>query len=155
MKTKLVCLFMFATAAFAQGPPPGGGPPPNDPVQENLFPPELVMQNQKAIGLTADQQAAIRAEMQTVMTRFTDLQWQQSAEAETMNAFLKQDRADERQVLAQLDKLLAIEAEVKKLHLTALVRVKNILTAEQQAKLKELKKQSPRRGRPMRPPEEE
>ena len=34
--------------------------------------------HQNAIGLTADQQAAIRAEMQKMMARCTDLQWQET-----------------------------------------------------------------------------
>src|SRR5262245_47389937 len=107
-------------------------------IDESFFSPELIMQHQKAIGLTAEQQAAIRAEMQKMVARFTDLQWQDSAEIETMAALLKQDRPDEKEVLTQLDKLLNIENEIKRLHTGALVRMKNILTAEQQGQLRGL-----------------
>ena len=115
------------------------------------------MQNQKAIGLTSDQESAIRTEMQKTMAQFTDLQWQQSAEAETMNALMKQDRVDEKQTLAQLEKLLAIENNVKRLHMAMLIKVKNILTPEQQTKLRELKKSSrpPLNSRPPGPPDGE
>jgi Spy/CpxP family protein refolding chaperone len=147
------CLLAIAsTAIWAQQPPPGdaGGPGLQrrgapDLMAENFFPPEMIMQNQKALNLTADQQTAFRAEMQKTMARFTDLQWQQSAESEALDELLKQERVDEKQALAQLDKLLTIENDVKRLHFGMMVRIKNLLTPEQQTKLRELKKQ----GRPI------
>jgi Spy/CpxP family protein refolding chaperone len=141
------------------GPPPGGPPgqgpgrpggPGGDPMMENFFPPEMVMRNQKAIALTTEQQAAIRSEMQKSIAQFTDLRWQQSAEEEAMAALVKQEHPDEKQVLAQLDKLLKIESEVKRLNLASMIRIKNILTPEQQAKLREMQKERRdfRRGPP-------
>jgi Spy/CpxP family protein refolding chaperone len=50
---------------------------------------------------------------------------------------------DEQQVLAQLEKLLAAEREIKRAQVTLLVRIKNKLTPEQQEKLSEL------RGKPV------
>jgi Spy/CpxP family protein refolding chaperone len=114
--------------------PPASGQP--DLMEENLFAPELIMQHQKALGLTEEQRTAIRGEMQKVMPRFTDLQWQQSAEAEAMVALLKKERPDEKEVLAQLDKLLNVENEIKRLHTGLLVRLKNSLTPQQQARLR-------------------
>jgi Spy/CpxP family protein refolding chaperone len=107
-------------------------------LQKSFFAPELVMQHQNAIGLTAEQTTAIRAEMQKMITRFTDLQWQQSAETEAMAALVKQERPDEKQVLAQLDKLLSVENEIKRLHTGMLTRIKNILSSNQQAQLREM-----------------
>lgn len=111
-------------------------------MEELMFPPELVMRNQVAIGLRNDQQEAIRADMQKAVARFTDLQWQQSALVQSLEALCAQQPADERAVLAQFDKLLGIESEIKRLHFASLVRVKNILTPEQQARLRELDRRS-------------
>ena len=160
-----VMLLIASVVARAQEFPVGGStpqggrpdrPPQGDQMMENFFNPELIMRNQKALGLKDDQQAAIRKEMQQMMTRFTDLQWQQSTEEEAMAALVKQDHPDEKQVLAQLDKLLNIESEVKRLHMGMLVRIKNILTPEQQAKLRELRpraqKQGPQKPASGRPP---
>ena len=119
-------------------------------LEKNFFAPELIMQHQNAIGLTADQQAAIRAEMQKMMAQFTDLQWQQSAETEALATLVKQDRPDEKQVLAQLDKLLNIENQIKRLHTGLLVRLKNLLTSEQQAQLQELARSGGPRPRALR-----
>jgi len=121
---------------------PMAEPPHPGPMMDNFFPPELVMRYQKAIKLTPDQQAAITAEMRKTIGRFTELQWQQSAEEEAMEALIKQERPDEKQVLAQLDKLLAVENDLKRSQLATLVRIKNTLTPEQQAQLKELRRQT-------------
>jgi Spy/CpxP family protein refolding chaperone len=112
--------------------PDGGG------LDRNFFPPELIMQHQKAIGLTTDQQTAIRGEMQKMMARFTDLQWQQSAETEAMSTLLNQPRPDEKEAMSQLDKLMNIENEIKRLHTGMLIRLKNQLTPEQQGQLRQL-----------------
>jgi Spy/CpxP family protein refolding chaperone len=106
----------------------------------------MVMRNQKAIGLTADQQNAIRGEMQKTVSQFTDLQWQQSAEEETMQELAKADHPDEAKILAQLDKLTTIENTMKRTQLSLMVRVKNLLTPDQQQKLRALEKET--RGRP-------
>ena len=109
-------------------------------LEKYFFAPELIMQRQHAIGLTADQQAAIRAEMQQMMAQFTDLQWRESAEVESLAAILKQDKPDEKEALAELDKLLDIENQIKRLHTRMLIRIKSMLTPEQQAQLRDLKK---------------
>ena len=80
--------------------------------------------------------------MQKSMARFTDLQWQQSAEAEAMGTLLKQEPTDEGKAVAQLDKLLNIENEIKRLHMSVMIKVKNLLKADQQAKLRELRRPS-------------
>lgn len=107
-------------------------------MERNFFAPELVMQHQKAIELTAGQQDSIRADMQKMIARFTELQWQQSAENEALLTLVAKERPDEKEVLAQLDKLLATENEIKRVHAGLLVRIKNSLTTEQQARLRQL-----------------
>ena len=134
--TTCALLLFAAGAAPAQQPPQ---PPPPDPIGENLFPPELVMQYQQAIGLSEEQRDSIKAEIQKAQARFTDLQWQLQSEVETMASLLKAPRADEQQTLAQLDKILGLERELKRAQFTLVVRIKNILSPEQQARLRELK----------------
>jgi hypothetical protein len=43
-------------------------------------------------------------------------------------------------VLAQADKVMNLEREIKKTHLSLLVRIKNLLTAAQQEKLTALRR---------------
>ena len=166
MKLPLIVLFVIiGSQAWSQQPPPP--PPPQDgprPLSgspgsgiksESLFSPELVMRNQKAIDLTVDQQAAIRAEMVKSLPRFTDLQWQLSSEEETLDALLKLTRPDEKNVLLQLDKVLVIENEMKHLQLGMMLKIKLILSPDQQSSLRELRKQGQRKGMTPPPPRPE
>ncbi len=137
MKTKMLILCgALLLAAGVRGQQPH---PESDPVGENLFPPELIMQNQKAIGLDEAQKSYIRTEITKTQGRFSDLQWQLQDAMESLGGLLKQDVADEQQVLAQLDKVLNLEREIKRTQLTLMVRIKNKLSGEQQARLRELR----------------
>ena len=146
MKSKIklvIALFvgMVLTVALtrAQNPPPQP-PQPNDPLAQSLFPPELVMQHQREIGLTGEQKAFLRAEIQRVTSHFNDLQWQLQDAMEGLQGIMKESSVNEQQALAQLEKILDIEREIKKLHLELAIHIKNKLTIEQQAKLNELRR---------------
>jgi Spy/CpxP family protein refolding chaperone len=126
-------------------PPQPPQPPEPDPLAHNLFPPEMVMQHREEIGLTDQQHAAIRQELRKASTRFNELQWQMQDEMEVMEKMTRASTLDEQKVLAQLDKILNIEREVKRTQLTVSVRIKNKLTQEQQTKLQELRHSPPQR----------
>jgi Spy/CpxP family protein refolding chaperone len=101
------------------------------------------MQHQEAIGLTAEQKEYLKAEIRQAQVKFTELQWKLQDEAEKLVSIVKQPRMDEGQLLAQLDRVLAAERDVKRAQVTLVARIKNKLTPEQQAKLEELRR-SPR-----------
>ena len=155
----LIITLLLCSSAFIYGqqPPPDGGlgspgpKPPNDLMCRVFFPPELVMRNQKAIDLTSEQQTAIRSEMQKSLPHFTELQWELSAEEEALAKLLKASQPDEAQVLTQLDKLLAVEVNLKKVQLGMMLRIRNLLTTDQQEKLRQLKRDD-RPGGDQRPP---
>jgi len=104
-----------------------------------LFPPELVMQNRQEINLTADQSKALREDITQAQAKFLDLQWDMQTEQEKLIALLKARPVDESAVLAQVDKVLDRERAIKKTQISLLVRIKNLLTVEQQNKLMELR----------------
>lgn len=139
MKTKIalscVVLLLCAVPLAAQQPQQ----PQHDPMGEHLFPPELVMQHQKALGLTEEQKNAFKSEMQKAQSGFTNFQWQLQTELEIMAFLLKQEKVDEQRVIDQLDKILDIERNIKKTQFTLIVRIKNGLTAKQQQQLQEIK----------------
>ena len=114
--------------------------PENDPIGEAMFPPELVMQHQREIGLTDEQKAFMRGEIQRVTVRFNELQWQLQDAVEALGSTMKESAVNEQQALAQLDKVLDAEREIKHLHIGLAIRIKNKLTPEQQAKLQWLKR---------------
>jgi Spy/CpxP family protein refolding chaperone len=116
--------------------------PDQDPIGQSFFAPELVIQHQEAIGLSAEQKDYFKTEIRQAQLKFTELQWKLQDEMEKLVALAKQPHVDEQQMLAQLEKLLAAEREIKREQVTLLVRIKNKLTPEQQGKLAELRKQS-------------
>ena len=69
-----------------------------------------------------------------------DFQFEMQPEAEKMTLLLQEKPVDEAKVLGQADRLMSLEREVKKTQLTLLVRIKNLLTPAQQAKLNDLQK---------------
>jgi Spy/CpxP family protein refolding chaperone len=129
----LAVLLLAGSAAWAQQQPAP------DPVAENLFAPELVLTNQKAIGLDDAQRNYVRAEVLKAQTRFTELQFQLQDAMESLVGLLKQTPVDEAQVMAQLDKVLNAEREVKHTQIALMVRIKNKLTAEQQSRLRQMR----------------
>ncbi len=138
----------YAPPQAYAGPRPPVPPQGHDPIGENLFPPELVMAHQKTIGLDDAQKTAIRSELLKTQTQFTELQWQLQDAMESLVALLKEDKADEAQVLAQLDKVLNTEREVKRAQIRLAVRIKNKLTPEQLARLRQIRAQGGPAGMP-------
>ena len=136
----LALLLGVSRGAAAQNPGPGPGPG-EDPLARFLFPPELVMSHQQAIGLSERQRSTIQQELQKAQGKFSDLQWRMSGDAEKMTHLLQATPVDEAQVLDQVDKILNTERDVKKTQITLLIRIKNTLTPEQQAKLNEMRRQ--------------
>ncbi len=135
-------LLLALDSAFAQPAPQAPGP---DPVGENLFPPELVMSHQEAIGLAPEQKTYIRDELRRAQLKFTDLQWQLQDAMEALGSLLKHNPVDEAGVLAQLEKVLGAEREIKRTQLSLMIRIKNKLNPQQQARLRELRTASPTR----------
>jgi Spy/CpxP family protein refolding chaperone len=101
------------------------------------------MQYHQEINLNDKQVKAIKDEIQKAQARFLDLQWNMQSESGKLVMLLDAKPVDESAVLAQVDKVLDQERLVKKTQISLLVRIKNLLTAEQQNKLMELRRKSP------------
>jgi len=112
----------------------------DDPIGRAFFSPEVVMQNQQAISLTEIQRTSLTKEMQNAQSEFTTLQWDLQKEMEKLKSLVEKEALSEQDVLNQLDQVLVIENKIKKRQITLMVRLKNLLSHEQQAKLQKLKK---------------
>jgi Spy/CpxP family protein refolding chaperone len=113
--------------------------PPQDPLFETLFPPELIMQHRRAIGLTDEQRDAISQLIQELQGRVVRLQWELLDEMQQLTTIVEGLRVDLDRSLDQLDAVLDTEKEIKQAHLEMLIRIKNLLSAEQQATLERLR----------------
>jgi Spy/CpxP family protein refolding chaperone len=159
MKKRIGLLVAMFTAAFllsvvlvsaqqpeppqGQKPPQGQPPPPRppmDPFADAMFPPDMVMQHQRELGLTDEQKTFMRSEINRTTTRFNELQWQLQDAMEALHETMKANSVNEQLALSQLDKVLDSEREIKRSHMELAIRIKNKLTPEQQTKLQEMKR---------------
>src|ERR1700688_874537 len=115
MKARFLCacalLFLAAGAASGQQPD-------QDPIGQSFFAPELVIQHQEAIGLSAEQKDYFKTEIRQAQLKFTELQWKLQDEMEKLVSLARQPRVDESQTLAQLEKRLAAEREITREQVT-------------------------------------
>ena len=112
---------------------------PENAFDRHLFPPELVMQHQQKIGLRAEQRATITEAIQQLQAKVVDLQWKMQEESQKFGDILARSPVNETEALAQVDRVLAVERDVKRAHIAMLVRIRNTLSAEQQATLRSLR----------------
>lgn len=163
--TVFAAAFLIATVVTGQQTPqppqspgargadniPHPPPPPNpDPLAHLMFPPEMILGHARELNLTDEQKAFMRAEVQKATSTFQDLQWKLQDQAETLHETIKSTSVNEQQALAQLDRVLDIEREIKRLHIGLAVRLKNRLTPEQQEQLHKMRMDH--HGADMRPP---
>jgi Spy/CpxP family protein refolding chaperone len=111
-----------------------------DPFAGAFFPPELVLLASDRIALTSEQRGAFHARMEQIKPRSEELRAKLESETATLATLAKQEQVDEASLLAQLDKVLDVERELKHLHVGSAVAIKNLLTPEQQAKLRAIAK---------------
>jgi Spy/CpxP family protein refolding chaperone len=117
-------------------------PPDEDPIGKQLFPPDLIMSQAQKLRLDDKQRTTIKTEVQRAQSKFFDLQWDAKEASEAMAQMLQQTPIDESRVLEQADKVMGLEREIKKIHLSMLIRIKNSLTPEQVAQLKQMRNTS-------------
>ncbi|MDF2695221.1 MAG: Heavy-metal resistance protein [Labilithrix sp.] len=109
------------------------------PIEARLFPPELVMEHQGELAITAEQKQALLAETERGQSAVLRLQWELQGEKEKLVKLLDADHVDETKVQESAARVMDRESKVKAAHLGMLVRVKNLLTPEQQAKLRDIR----------------
>ena len=135
----IAALLVASVQARAAGP----APDQQDPIRDRLFPPELIMQHQAELGLQEQQRTAVMKEVAAFQSQMVDVQWRMSAAAEELAHLLDAARVDEARALAQADKVMALERDVKKSHLALLIRIRNLLNDAQRAQLAKLRAQNP------------
>ncbi len=133
-----VTVLALALPAHAQEPAPAG-----DPIGGKLFPPELIMSHQAELGLDDRQRESILKELERAQAQFPRLQWQLQAASQQLSRLLDAPQVDEAKALAQAAEVMKLETEIKRTHLTLLIRIRNALTEAQRSKLQALRRGGP------------
>lgn len=123
---------------FGPGGPGPGGPP------RGLYPPEMVLSNQVALGLTDEQVQALKSLLKATHDATLDTQIALQRAAETLQRALDAPRIDESAALIAAEQVMTLETSMKKGHLALMIRIKNLLTADQLKLLETIRPQDPR-----------
>jgi hypothetical protein len=110
-----------------------------DPIAQRLFPPDLVIGHADDIALTVEQRHRVIAEVARLQADLSGIAPRGEAARAQMAAALGADQVNEAQVLQGLDGVLGVERDIKRLHIGALVRIRNILSATQRTRLNALR----------------
>ncbi len=132
--------------ALAQHPAPAphapkhhGSPDAHDVVARHFFPPEMIMAHQRDIGLAEDQREAIKAAVDEAHSTVHDLKWDLQPETQALADLVAAESLDEAAVLAQAERVMDMEKRIKLIHMSLVIRIKNLLTAEQREALRGLR----------------
>lgn len=118
--------------------PPGraGMPGPGDDAMGRFFfLPQQVLDAGDEIGLQPEQRQAVEALMEESAASFPERRYQLGNEMTKIAGLAVDQPIDEAAILEQLERVLELERQIKREQLLLLVRVKNLLTPEQQAQL--------------------
>lgn len=111
----------------------------DDRFEKAFFDPQLVLQRAKEIGVTAQQRAAILDVIKKAQVELVPLQMDMAEPALELVEMIEETKVDEAQALAKADKMLKIENEVKKVQMSLMIRLKNLLTKDQQDRLRQIR----------------
>jgi Spy/CpxP family protein refolding chaperone len=115
-----------------------GGPGMGGPMDRSLFPPDVILSNQIALGVTDDQVSAIKKLLGETHNRVIDVQTDLRRVTEQLHDAVAPAKVDEKAALTLASQAMDLEKQVKTAHLTLMIRVKNLLTPDQQEKARAL-----------------
>ena len=124
----LAVSLLAAGTAFAQAPK-------KDVFKGKLFAPDVILQQQAELDLTKEQFTEIRAAVVEVQSGIAEHEWDMRQAYQALMLELDKAPIDENEVLKHATMALLAENEVKKMQMAMLVRLKNLLNAEQIAYL--------------------
>lgn len=104
-----------------------------------LFAPDLVMKHQAAIGLSSAQRRTLVTEITQAQADFVPYQMDMAELGERLERILAEPRIEESEALDAATEIMELEGRIKRRHLALAVRIKNLLTEEQQLELARLR----------------
>jgi len=137
MSKRLLLLLALACISTASAQ---SAPPKEDVFKGKLFAPGVILENQFALGLSQQQFMQIKQAVVEVQANVAEHEWDVREAYGNIMAELDESPIDEALVLEYVAAALQAENEVKKLQVTMLIRLRNLLTDDQVAYLESLRK---------------
>jgi hypothetical protein len=127
------------------------GPGPHGPhgmghhdMADSLFPPQMVLRHQMQLELSDEQVESIKTLLKEAHDQSMDAQVEIHRASEQLARILEPYQVDEEAALAAAQRAMALETKLKNTHLSLMIRVKNLLTEQQQDALWEMRRASGR-----------
>lgn len=130
-----VVLTLASVAGLAQDQRPGAE---RDVFKGKLFPPNVILEHQDALGLSKEQFTAIRAAVVEVQVNVAEHEWDLRTAYQAVLTELDNSPIDSDNVIELVSEALKAENEVKKLQVGMLIKLRNMLTDDQMAYLREV-----------------
>jgi len=111
------------------------GEPKEDVFKGKLFAPNIILEHQADLDLSKQQFTAIRAAVVEVQGNVAEHEWDLREAYQNIMGELDKTPIDEEKVLEHANEALLAENQVKKQQMAMLIRLRNLLTAEQVAYL--------------------
>jgi hypothetical protein len=109
----------------------GAADPKADVFKGKLFAPNVILEHQAELSLNKQQFTEIKKAVVDVQSNVAGYEWDLREAYLQIMAELDKSPIDEEQVLEHVASALAAENEVKKLQVTMLIKLKNLLTDDQ------------------------
>lgn len=120
----------------------------------DLFPPDLILSNAEALGLTEPQRDAVTALVKEAKQAFAEARPKLQEATDALGQTLKSGSVSEEKAEEQFTSILEVEKNLKRAQFLMLVRAKNLLTPAQQEKMRALVASLPQKGGTKQPPTE-
>ena len=130
----LACACLGTTTA-------GAAEPKADVFKGKLFAPNVILENKSELGLSKQQFTDIRQAVVEVQAGVAGHEWDIAEAYQNIMAELDKSPIDQAQVLEHVDAALRAENEVKKMQVSMLIQLKNLLTEDQVEYLESVRKQ--------------
>lgn len=132
----ILVIFFILSAGIAHGQIAASVSSGQDIFQKNLYSADRVMGMREELGLTDAQVANIKKSYSKSAGEFSTLKWDLDEATVKLKNLLDLSKIDQVAVQKQMDIVLKLENQLKKMQLDNLVAIKNELTEEQQEILK-------------------
>ena len=137
----IALLLTVSTAAVAQIPEMDSRRSHKQILALGLYPPDIIMRHQQALGITDDQRKRMLGLVRNFQNEVAELQWNLQNEQQHMLKTLAQDKVDKSKAIPQVERVLALENQFKFAHFKLLIAIKNELTEKQIGQIKDRIKQ--------------
>ncbi len=108
--------------------------------QSELFSADLVLKYRSEIELSTTQVTNVKKIHDSKISEFNSLKWDLDAALVAMNKNLSSPKVDEKAAMEQMEKVMGLEDQLKRIRFGMLINIKNELNPSQQEQLKILRK---------------